>query len=297
MASLKYAVESTDTNAVAVRMIVPSAYADWEQSFLLMGDVHWDNPHCQRDLLTKHLNQAKERGAGIIDCGDFFCAMQGKYDKRSSKSDIRPEHQYGNYLDRLVDTAADFLEPYKQNLLVLGRGNHESSIKNRHETDLTDRLCTVLRTRGSGVQPGGYCGWVRFMFDQNRARASRRLWYAHGWGGGGPVTINTIQAANRMPMMVDGADVILTGHVHEAWVAEKVRTKLNDAGRVEQRTLYIVQTPTYKEEYGDGRGGWHVETGKPPKPLGAWWLKWRWSVVRSGPTKIAEPVCEFTRAS
>jgi hypothetical protein len=27
-------------------------------------------------------------------------------------------------------------------------------------------------------------------------------------------------------------------------------------------------TGTYKEEYGVGAGGWHVERGAPPKPLG-----------------------------
>jgi hypothetical protein len=37
---------------------------------------------------------------------------------------------------------------------------------------------------------------------------------------------------------------------------------------------------TYKEEYGAGEGGWHIETGKPPKPLGAWWLRFTWSRSR-----------------
>ena len=27
-------------------------------------------------------------------------------------------------------------------------------------------------------------------------------------------------------------------------------------------------TGTYKEEYGDGSKGWHVERGAPPKPVG-----------------------------
>jgi len=34
-----------------------------------------------------------------------------------------------------------------------------------------------------------------------------------------------------------------------------------------------VKLPTYKDEYGKGEGGWHIETGKPPKPLGAYWLR------------------------
>src|SRR5688572_11399081 len=68
-----------------------------ERWFLLQSDVHWDNPHCDRKLFYKHLKQAQERDAAILDNGDFFCAMQGKWDKRANKSDLRPEHQSGDY--------------------------------------------------------------------------------------------------------------------------------------------------------------------------------------------------------
>jgi hypothetical protein len=77
--------------------------------------------------------------------------------------------------------------------------------------------------------------------------------------------------------MVDGADVIFTGHVHEAWVNERVRAGLSDMGVPVQRSLHICQGPSYKDEYADGRGGWHIETGKPPKPVGAWWMKLTYS--------------------
>ena len=75
-----------------------------EQWVLLQTDVHWDNPHCDWDLLRSHLELAKERNAPVIDAGDFLCLMQGKYDKRSSKKDIRPEHMTGDYLDAIVRT-------------------------------------------------------------------------------------------------------------------------------------------------------------------------------------------------
>ena len=34
----------------------------------------------------------------------------------------------------------------------------------------------------------------------------------------------------------------------------------------------MVRTATYKEEYNNGLGGWHVERGATPKPLGGRWL-------------------------
>jgi hypothetical protein len=35
----------------------------------------------------------------------------------------------------------------------------------------------------------------------------------------------------------------------------------------------MVRTATYKEEYNSGLGGWHVERGATPKPLGGRWLE------------------------
>jgi hypothetical protein len=51
----------------------------------LLSDIHWDNPHCDRVALKKHLTLAKEEGAKVAINGDFFCLMQGKYDPRRSK--------------------------------------------------------------------------------------------------------------------------------------------------------------------------------------------------------------------
>lgn len=229
---------------------------------LMRTDAHHDNPHCDWDLERKHLEEAVRRDASIVDAGDIFCAMQGKYDKRSDKSCIRPEHQAGDYLDALVRTAADFYEPYADRWVVFGRGNHEQSIRKRHETDLIERLAATITDRtGHMVQAGGYTGWVRFSLVYGNQKCSVKLWYAHGWGGGGPVTMGTIQAANRMVVQVDGADIQFSGHVHEAVSAEKVRVWL-DGDTVRQRTTYVVIGSTYKDEYGDGYDGWHVETGK-----------------------------------
>lgn len=47
-----------------------------------------------------------------------------------------------------------------------------------------------------------------------------------------------------------------------------------------RRTFSAIRTSTYKNDYRDGSSGWHVETGKPPKPIGAVWL--RLYYVRNG---------------
>lgn len=171
---------------------------DSEHWVLLRTDAHHDNPHARWDLETKHLDQAVERNAGIIDAGDVFCCMQGKYDKRADKSCLRPEHQCSSYFDALVRTAADFYEPYADRWVTIGHGNHESEMRKKHETDLIERLCATLTDRtGHPVQAGGYTVWVRYQLNYGTATTTVNLWYAHGWGGGGPVTLGTIQAAIR----------------------------------------------------------------------------------------------------
>jgi hypothetical protein len=271
MSDRPWSVEWTDRDVHVVRISM-DVNEDWEQWGLLRSDAHHDNPHCRRDMELRHLEQAKARGAFIIDAGDLFCAMQGKYDPRSAKRDMMPD-QCGDkpYLDALVDEAAAFYAPYADNFALLGRGNHDESIRNRLETDLVQRLSYAL----GGVPTGGYRGFVRFMFTSstgNAFRASKTMFYTHGAGGGGPVTKGVIKH-NRRSVYTPDADIVVSGHIHEAWYLEVPRFRLSKLHRLYKDTQYHVQLPTYKEEDGEIGRGWHNERESPPKPLGAWWVR------------------------
>ena len=93
--------------------------AGWEQWVMLSSDRHHDNIHCDRRLERRHLEQAAARSALIVDAGDLFCAMQGKYDPRSSMDDIRSEDVGEDYLDRIVTHAAQDYGPFAENWLVI----------------------------------------------------------------------------------------------------------------------------------------------------------------------------------
>jgi hypothetical protein len=240
---------------------------------MLSSDQHWDNPHCQRDKLKKHLDKALKLNAPVIIYGDFFCAMQGKWDKRGSKGDIRPEHSKGNYLDALVETAAKWLEPYKDIIAVIGPGNHETAILKHHETDLIERLVERLKAMGSKtVHKGGFSGYVTFNLTRYQTnRATLQLHYHHGSGGGGPVTRGVIGTNRRAVYLVD-ADAVATGHTHDSWAVPIARVKL-ECGKIKHSNQWHCSTPGYKEEYQDGDGGFHIERGRAPKPTGcAMWV-------------------------
>ena len=287
MASSKWAFSTHSRNVHNIKINMHGVGA--EQWVLLQTDAHWDNPKCDREKLKEHLDLALERNAPVIDAGDWFCAMQGKYDKRSSKKDLRPEHATGSYLDALVDTSAEWLRPYAKLLTVRGEGNHESAIQKNHETDLTGRLCEQLRLMGSPAQRGGYSGYVKFQISTGGRNKTLKLWYFHGAGGGGPVTRGVIQT-NRQAVYVADADFVFTGHTHDSWQLPIQRIRLNSADKIEHVRQTHIKAGGYKEEFRDGNGGWHVERGGPPKPVGAYWLRFYFPKGKedSGNSKVAE---------
>jgi len=247
---------------------------DFEQWFLLSSDRHWDNPHSNRKLQKEHLNLARERNAKILDFGDLFCVMQGKFDRRASKSNVRPEHQVDNYLDAVVNTAVDWFSPYADMFALVSEGNHESAIRKHHETDLIERFVTTLNYKNNTkLTKGLYTGWVRFqlLHEAGGQSHSFNLNYTHGYGGGGPVTKGTIQA-NRKAVYLPDAHFCISGHIHEQWLLTNVRERISNRGELYLDEQVHVCLPTYKEEYMIGQD-FHRERGRPPKPLGAYWLR------------------------
>lgn len=241
---------------------------------LLLSDLHWDNPKCDRDLLKKHLDLALKGGNDILLNGDTFCLMQGAYDPRKSKSDIRPEHNVNNYLDAVVNDAIEWFKPYAHLIKVVGYGNHETNIIKRQETDVIQRFVFGLnRECGTSIQAGGYGGWVIYQFERaNKIRSAFKIKYFHGSGGGGPVTKGVIQF-NRMSTFVQDADLIWMGHVHECNEVVYTSEYLDQYYNIKLKNILMVRTATYKEEYNNGKGGWHVERMATPKPLGGRWLE------------------------
>ena len=246
----------------------------WEQWFLLSADRHHDNIHCNRRLEKEHLEEVKRREAFIIDGGDLFCAMQGKYDPRSNMDSLREEDKVERYLDSIVDHATEFYAPYAKNFLMIGKGNHETNIIKRMGTCLASSLARDLnKEHGGNVSVGGIGGWVRFQFVVNKTkRKSLNLKYHHGSGSGGPVTKGTIQA-NRQGVYLPDANIVMNGHTHDSWVLPIARERLSEGGVIGRDIQWFVRTPGYKDGYRDGASGWENEKWMPPKPMGAIWLR------------------------
>lgn len=207
--------------------------------------------------------------------------MQGRIDKRACGDTLRNENKTAAYFDSLVNEAARFYAPYAQNFAVIGRGNHEGTAKKVYGTDLTERLVALLnRDTGSTIHAGGYTHWLRICLSRQKQRLRHVTWWTHGYGGGGPVTQDMIQG-QRQRAYIEGADVMLSGHTHDSWSMDCVKVRLNHNGQVERKPLLQAKLPTYLQDY-EQPDGWSHETGKPPKPLGAYWLRLWFAGHKSG---------------
>jgi len=239
----------------------------------MFSDIHWDNPKCDWDLLKRHLDYCLQESIPMVFNGDTFCLMQGKWDPRGNKSDIRPEHNNIRYLDSIIETAVDFFSPYAHLITVVGYGNHETAILKRHETDVLQRFVDLLNYKNhTNVQTGGYGGWmvVKQNVRQNH-RVSTKIKYFHGSGGGGIVTRGEINLTRALEMYED-FEVFTMGHIHENKCTNIVRDTIDykqaNGWVNKHQDVHMMITGTYKEEYGDGSKGWHIERGSPAKPVG-----------------------------
>jgi hypothetical protein len=255
---------------------------------LQISDVHYDSVKCDRELLTKHLKQAQEKKALVFINGDLFDLMGGKYDPRSSYSDIRPEYKSINYLDAVIQDAAEYFAKFDVQYFI-GRGNHETNISKRLHTDPTDRLAELLRYKGCKVHTGGYSGWFMYNVTYNStSRVTIRQHYHHGSGGNAPRSKGILSADLDQKKFPD-ADIITRGHDHQKWHLPVTVQRVTQNHTIFDTTVHHLRTGSYKM-LGDGFAGWSVEKGFDRPRLGGWWM----NIVQDAYRK--RPYIEITEA-
>jgi hypothetical protein len=206
---------------------------------LFSADHHWDNPKSKHEIIKRHLDWARENEALVCLIGDTFCLMQGKNDS-----------------------------PYADLFAMISPGNHETAITKHNEINITNMFVRDLNRAGGSCEVGKYSGFIQIMFKQGRASFSYWVYYNHGSGGGGPVTKGVIQT-NRTAVYQPDADLVVKGHIHESWMVELMRERVSSSGNTWIEPQVHLQLPTMKEEY-LAHEGFHIEKGRPPKPLGSY---------------------------
>lgn len=266
-------VERTDEGVIRIDVDACSD-PSWEFWLGVTSDRHHDNGYCRRDAEKYHLDLGVERGAAFIDVGDWLCLMQGKGDPRSDRRQIaKAQERRQDYFDSVIEEASTFFGPYAPNLLAASPGNHEWQYGDRHGTNATERFAERIKWEtGHKMWTNPLQGWykVRFHYQSTHTQAFNFL-YHHGYGGGGPVTGDMIQA-NRLLAANENADFILFGHTHDAWHRVFSRTWLNDNGVAQERNTSVIKIGGYKDEHKSG-SSWANLKGHPAKPIGGYWIR------------------------
>lgn len=245
-----------------------------EEFWCMLGsDRHHDSVFCDQELEKRHLDEALSKNAAVFDFGDLFCAMQGKYDPRADKRELRPELQGNNYLDDLVSYNSSFYKPYSKLFKLISRGNHETAISSRMQTDLTERFAERLNAQtGSNIMVGTYCGWVGFRFHfGGGSRCTKWLYYHHGYGGN-PRASKGTTSAYQMAVYLPDAHMVYTGHTHTSFSVDEQRARITDQGQTYEDTQTHIKCPGYKNSYRP-MVGWGTEKGHGPTPKGVAWVR------------------------
>ena len=183
---MSLSIERTNDTVLTIKH--KPVVSGWTQTYFLGADLHIDNPHCDRKMLFRHLDEAVERDARILLFGDTNDVMQGREDKRRAKAELKKRLTVDDYFDAVVDETEEDLEKYKDLIALMSIGNHEDEALMKYGTNVTKRLARRL-----DAHYFGYSGFVRFRFSGRHGhRTSRLLYFHHGAGGGGEVTRGTI---------------------------------------------------------------------------------------------------------
>lgn len=261
----------------------------WEQWFFLTSDNHFDSVFCNREKMQADFEEAKKRKARIFIIGDWFDAMQGRFDQRRAPSELRTEYLVEDYYDKVVADSAEWLAPYARNIDLIADGNHELAVLKYANTNLPGNLVHDLNVQHkTRIHHGGYGGWVRIMInlsggENTGPRTSVKMKYFHGSGGEAPVTRGAIQT-NRQAVYLPDADIVVNGHSHNNYIIPITRERLSNKGQQYFDNQYHIRIPGYKQGYGDGTTGWEVTRGGVPKPIGSVFVRLKYLCVGNNRT-------------
>lgn len=272
------------------RITFDGVKSGWDGWVLLRSDAHHDSPANVESKERQHLEMAKERGAVVLDFGDLFDVMGGRFDPRKMESGVKGKHKVDHYFDAVLDDAAEFYAPYADNIALLGAGNHETSVLKHHQINLTHSLSRTLKraaTRDDTATIGGYGGYVFLSFViQTTVKHTIRVKYHHGHGGSSPVTKGVIQAQRRAVMYPD-ADICVSGHIHNGWITAHPQEHVTGQGVISSKAQIHISLPGYKDDWSDGANGWAVEKGFGPNMTGACWLHLQYQRYDNGDMPVA----------
>ena len=230
----------------------------WDYSYYrnctirFLSDLHLDSPYTDLKKLKKLFDDAQKNQYKIVIIGDLLDVMGGKYDRRTTKGDIKPEHNTDNYINSVCESAADFLAPYIDDILLITAGNHEREIDKRMECYLLEFIDLYLHKKtGKSINwTQDYAGYIRLHGKRKNAGEScpTTIFYNHGKDGNATMSFGVLNV-KRNAAVID-ADIIVMGHIHKNFSLPLNRLYLTNRGVIKVKEQLHLQLGTSKESKG-----------------------------------------------
>ena len=229
----------------------PIAYGG-NVKWFLCSDLHLGHIACDVKRLRAELDQAVKLGANIFVNGDVFDAVTTGDKRYAPGQVVREISEAKDAYTATIQYGAKILQPYAENIRVIGVGNHETAWIKYRQSDPVRGLIDLLNTNRQHSKPithGGISGYITTYLDLldatgTKAKAFRhRLLYHHGTGGDSPVTQGTIDM-NRKAVRY-GYDCYTFGHKHNKLVMDDIFTDVDSAGNITFSHRKHIQTGSY----------------------------------------------------
>lgn len=223
----------------------------------LMSDLHIGGLHVDYKLIDKELADAKKRGAKILINGDVFDAVLPGDRKRYRANNLHPRlYEAGDdMLGESIRWAYEILAPYKDDIIMIGDGNHDDAVARYHHIEPVKHLVVMLNGADGKIQYGGYHGFIHVQLRpfSDTHYGHYVIHYHHGAGGAAPVTKGAI-TFSRAAMWIEGADAIWRGHTHHRQAGRDNKITFNKSvvvpeNRIMTRDVLTLRTGSYFDTY------------------------------------------------
>jgi predicted phosphodiesterase len=206
---------------------VPIPYASHSDTWRItgLGDLHVGNVGFQEDEFVKARQAILDNDIHVILMGDLIdgiCCRDKRHDYQSL--DPRFFHDLYRYVDATYDHLITLLEPLRDNIIAIVRGNHEDTLLSDYQRDITYDLARELNKPYLGIS-----GFVQLAFKRSRFCRRMNIFCHHGSGS----SITRGGKVNRVDRLLQGydADIYMIGHMHEPMSWKSVSLGVSKNGK------------------------------------------------------------------
>lgn len=241
-----------------------------EVNIFFLGDIHEGNINHDAESLKKAVNIIKETpNSYCILMGNLIDAKLPSNKKHFDPTTISKDYQVEDFEDlpRIqIKKIIKKLEPIKDKILAIVKGNHEFNVAKYHSYNVYMDLCERLE-----AEPMDYVGIIKlgFIIDPGRDRANftKTIMVNHGDGGGGfreGYPTNKLHDVFRW----SDCDINVMGHIHQLVADDKKHFTVTQSDKLLMKRRFYGVSGCFLRTYVDGNRNYFEHKGRFDSDIG-----------------------------